>query len=492
MAPDLLISEEPQRGSMRFQTKLMLVFILLLLTVVGLMAFFNYQNAKRLLGEVEADLQDIVNTVHFSTRKLSSEKGPDREFLEKFIEEFKAKKGVKEVSIVSNRHEIIASSNPKRIGRQDKGVLSGKEIVVQEQFGVQDSGRDSGNGSKRIRYEVRMPLIRDDRVIGLVQTSISLTDFRHLLREAYVKNMFIAMTALLITCSASFFILHRLNKPIRILSAAAEKVAFGDLTVRIGELGQDEMGRLAFSFNGMILKLAEQKALEERLRHMERQAILVELASSLAHEIRNPLNLINLTADHLGDQFRPEDAQRRNDYVDLVSSLKSEVKHLNTVVGEFIALGRPHRLQKARFRLEELINQVEVMVRQQLAVKGVGFKSDCPQDLRLMADQEQLRLVLLNLLLNAIEAVGPGGHIEISSRMDAQGDLIMAVIDDGKGVEPGNLELIFEPYFTKRDGGTGLGLALVRRILEEHGGRIVARNNPGGGLTMELSLPAEA
>jgi methyl-accepting chemotaxis protein len=298
---------------MRFQTKLMLVFILLLLTVVGLMAFFNYQNAKRLLGEVEADLQDVVNTVHFSTRKLSAQKGPDREFLEKFIDEFKAKKGVKEVSIVSNRQEVIASSNPKRIGRQVK-ALSGKEIVVEEQFGVQDSGRESGG--KRIRYEVRMPLIRDDHVIGLVQTSISVTDFRHLLREAYMKNLLIAMSALLFACGASFFILHRLNKPIRILSSAAERVAFGDLTVRISGLGQDEMGRLAFAFNGMIRKLAEQKELEERLRHMERHAILAELASTLAHEIRNPLNLINLTADHLGDQFGPEAGQRRTDYLD--------------------------------------------------------------------------------------------------------------------------------------------------------------------------------
>ena len=469
----------------------MLVFILLLLSVVALMAYFNYQNAKKLLGEVETDLQEIVNTVHFSTRKLSAAQGPDREFLEKFIEEFKAKKGVKEVSIVSNRHEVIASSNPKRIGRQDQG-LSGKEIVVQEQFGVPDSLRDSTRetGSHRLRYEVRMPLIRDDRVIGLVQTSIALTDFRGLLREAYLKNIAIALTALFVACGASFFILNRLNQPIRTLSAAAEKVAFGDLTMRIPDLGQDEMGRLAASFNAMILKLAEQKALEDRLRTLERQAILAELASTLAHEIRNPLNLINLTADHLGDQFRPEDAQRREDYESLISSLKSEVKHLNHVVGDFLALGRPHKLNKAEFRLEELIEQVEVMVKQQLATKGIRFSLDCPTDLRITADQEQIRLVLLNLLLNSIEAVQRGGQIGIRARVDGSGSLSMAISDDGKGVDPGNLELIFEPYFTKRHGGTGLGLALVRRILEEHGGRILAANNPEGGLTMEVMLPA--
>jgi signal transduction histidine kinase len=470
---------------MRFQTKLMLVFILLLLSVVGLMAYFNYQNAKKLLGEVEADLQEIVNTVHFSTRKLSTEKGPDREFLEKFIEEFKAKKGVKEVSIVSNRQEVIASSNPKRIGRQVQG-LSGKEIVVQEQFGAPDSVREGGH---RLRYEVRVPLIRDDRVIGLVQTSIALTDFRSLLRETYVKNLGIACTALLVACGASFFILYRLNKPIRSLSAAAEKVSFGDLTVTIPSSGSDEMGRLAASFNVMIGKLAEQKALEDRLRGLERQAILAELASTLAHEIRNPLNLINLTADHLGDQFQPDEAERKADYQGLIVSLKSEVKHLNQVVGDFLALGRPHKLNKADFRLEGLLEQVEMMVKQQLAVKGIRFSIDCPEDLRVTADQEQMRLVFLNLLLNSIEAVGSGGRIRIRARLE-EGLLTVAVIDDGKGVEPGNLELIFEPYFTKRDGGTGLGLALVRRILDEHGGRIHARNNPEGGLTMEMTLPA--
>ncbi len=470
---------------MRFQTKLMVVFIFLMLTVVGLMAFFSYQNSKQMITEVEANLQEVVNTVHFSTRKLSTDKGPDREFLEKFIEEFKVKKGVKEVSIVSNHQEVIASSNPKKIGHQEKS-LSGKEIVVQEQFGVADSG------SHRIRYQVRMPMIRDDHVIGLVETSISLQDFRYLLREVYMKNLAIALVALFVSCGASFFILHRLNKPLRMLSAASEKIALGDLTIRIEEYGHDEMGRLAKSFNGMTSKLAEQKALEERLRHLERQAILAELASTLAHEIRNPLNLINLTADHLGDQFRPDDAQRREDYLGLVASLKSEVKHLNHVVGDFITLGRPHKLQKSPFRLEELLEQVEIMVKQQLATHGIGFKTNCPPTLILNADQEQLRLVLLNLLLNAIEAVGDKGQINIEVKVEEGKTLSLIVADNGKGVDPENLELIFEPYFSKREGGTGLGLALVRRIVEEHSGSVEAANIEAGGLKLEIRLPLDA
>jgi signal transduction histidine kinase len=474
---------------MRFQTKLLLVFILLLLSVVGLMVFFNYKSAETLLSDVQGNLQDIVNTVHFSTRKLSTEKGPDREFLEQFIKEFKAKKNVKEVSIVSNQHEVIASSNPKRVGRQEK-ALSGKEIVVEEQFGDQDSLNVAAG--HKVRYEVRVPLVRDDKVIGLVQTSIVLNDFGYLLRQAYLKNIAIAMVALLFACGASFFILNRLNKPIRALSAAAEKVALGDLTVQIYDLGQDEMGRLSASFNGMIGKLAERKTLEDRLRHLERRAILAELASSLAHEIRNPLNLINLTADHLGDQFRPEEDNLREKYLNLVQSLKSEVKHLNHVVSDFLALGRPSKPRKERFRLDELIGQVEVMVRQQLATKGIRFKVNCDPNMWVVADQEQMRLVLLNLLLNAVEAVSAKGSITVNARDGAeQGRMVISVVDNGTGVDPENLELIFEPYFTKRDGGTGLGLALVRRIVDEHGGKVHAINNPGGGLKLEFSLPAE-
>ncbi len=445
------------------------------------MAFFNYQNAKKVLEEVEANLQEIVNTVHFSTRKLSTENGQDRETLEKFIQEFKAKKGVKEVSIVSNHQEVIASSNPKKVGHQEK-KLSGKEIIVHEQFGVQDSG------SPRIRYEVQMPLIRDDRIIGLVQASIALTDFRYLLREVYVKNISIALAALLVACGASFFILNRLNKPIKMLSAASDRVAVGDLTVHINEYGKDEMGRLARSFNDMTLKLAEQKSLEEKLRHFERQAILAELASTLAHEIRNPLNLINLTADHLGDQFRPEDSLRRESYLELVSSLKSEVKHLNHVVGDFLTLGRPHKLQKAHFRMAALIEQVEVMVKQQIATKAIVFVVDCPEELRVNADQEQLRLVLLNLILNAIEAIETKGRILIRTFMDREAHFVIEVIDNGKGVETENLERIFDPYFSKREGGTGLGLALVKRIVEEHGGTVKAENVLEGGLRIGLRL----
>jgi signal transduction histidine kinase len=242
----------------------------------------------------------------------------------------------------------------------------------------------------------------------------------------------------------------------------------------------------------MTQKLSAQKELEDKLRVFERRAILAEMASNLAHEIRNPLNLINLTADHLGHEFKPEGNEKLKTYSELIGSLKAEVQHLNKMVDEFLTIGRPSKLKKTKFSLRELFDQVQMLVKQQLIAKSIAFSIIGPKDATLVSDLEQMRLVILNLLLNAIEAVSRGGTIEIiiESRVEPK-TLVLKIHDSGSGIPAENLELIFEAYFTNRPGGTGLGLALARRIVEEHGGTITASNNPDGGAQFEILLPIE-
>jgi nitrogen fixation/metabolism regulation signal transduction histidine kinase len=301
--------------------------------------------------------------------------------------------------------------------------------------------------------------------------------------------------ALLFSFCATFIALWSINKPLRKLSIAAERVASGDLTVQLNDgnqSGTDEVGRLTTSFNTMTQKLSAQKELEDKLRVFERRAILAEMASNLAHEIRNPLNLINLTADHLGHEFKPEGNEKMKTYSELIASLKAEVQHLNKMVDEFLTIGRPSKLKKIKFTLRELFDQVQILVKQQLIAKSIAFSIAGPQDTMLSADLEQMRLVVLNLLLNAVEAVSRNGKIEVTieSKIDPN-ILILKIRDTGSGIPAGNLELIFEPYFTNRPGGTGLGLALARRIIEEHGGKITASNHVDGGAQFEIVLPIE-
>jgi two-component system sensor histidine kinase HydH len=233
-----------------------------------------------------------------------------------------------------------------------------------------------------------------------------------------------------------------------------------------------------------------QKQLEEKLRVLERHAILSQMASSLAHEIRNPLNLINLTADHLAHEYLPADEERQKPYSELIAALKAEVQQLNKMVGEFLTIGRPSQLKKSEFPLSELFEQLQMLVKQQILAKNISIEVTGNTAQRINADIEQMRLVFLNLLLNAIEAVPENGTIVLS--IEPAGRCVcVKVIDSGTGIAPENLERIFEPYFSKRPGGTGLGLPLARRIIEEHGGTIAAQNREGGGARFDIVLPID-
>ena len=468
----------------RFEMKLLLVFAVFFVGVVGLILFINMRAERQLLEGIQEDLENFVQTVHFSIQRLAAEQGPDREVLEQFIEEAKQNKGVREVSVVGSTEEVIASSNPKKVG--ERRALTGQEIVVREQFG------NTEPPDHHIHYEVRIPLVRNDQVIGLVQTSLQMKDYRFLLRQLYLKNLFIAAGVLLFAFGAVFFILNRMNQPMRRLISAAGRVASGDLTVQLPGGDEDEVGKLTASFNVMTQKLAEQQQMEDRLHGLERRVTLAEMASNLAHEIRNPLNLINLTADHLSQQFPPEEEDRRQAYQELIGGLKAEVRQLNQMVNEFLNVGRPAPMKRSHFTWVELLEQVQRSIKHQLTSKGVTLESPGPADLWITADQEQMRLALLNLVLNAIEAVPENGRIVLlAEESNDSNEIILSMTDNGPGIAPEDLSQIFEPYFTKRPGGTGLGLALVRRIVEKHGGRIRAQNQPEGGARFEIRLPVE-
>jgi len=440
------------------------------------------QSERRIINQLEDDIQNIVHTVHYSTQKLSAKKGSDSEALERFIQDIKKNKSIREVSVVNSSEKIVASSNPNKVGQAKK--LSGKEIVVKAQFGLEDSA------GKHLRYDfVEVPIIRDNKVIGLLQTSIVVTDFTYLFSRLNYRTTIIAAGSLLVMILISLFAIRRLNTPLRNLSLVAEQVALGDLSVRLDRRGTDEVARLTNSFDAMINKLAEHKQLEDKLRDLERRAILAEMAANLAHEIRNPLNLINLTADHLGHDYMPTNEEKRKSYAELIAALKAEVKHLNTMVSEFLTIGRPSRLKKSTFKLVELFDQLIVIVKQQLVAKHINLIINADDLVSISADIEQMRLVFLNLFLNAIEAVPDNGVISVDVQQAGNTAILLRITDNGPGIATENLEQIFEPYFSKRPGGTGLGLALARRIIEEHGGTIKAGNVENGGARFDITLP---
>lgn len=466
---------------MRLQTKFLIAFAVFFAIASGCMIFFLMQSQRTVVQTVSKDVQNILQSVHFSSQEISAERSSDREALTRIIEDAKSNPTVKEVSIVSSSEKVVASSNPAKIGKRK--TITGKEIIVRARFGPGDS-----SSGQHPRYEVTMPIVRDKKVIGLVETSFIVSDFSDLLHRLYVRNIAVAASAFLVLFAMSSFVLYNLIRPLRRLTGAAEAVASGDLSVRVNYKSRDEIGRLASTFNLMTDKLLELKDLEEKLRIMDRRAVLSETAATLAHEIRNPLNLINLTADHLSHSFRPDEPKQREAYEGMIASLKAEVRHLNTMVEEFMTIGKPIRIRKATFPLSELLAQVELLVKQHLVSKQLSLRFALPEPLPLHADQEQLRLVFLNLLLNAIDASPAKGAIAIAAYKEPSSTVI-TVADQGPGIDQASIDRIFEPYFSKRPDGMGLGLAMARRIVEAHNGSITVKNRESGGACFEIRLP---
>ena len=215
-------------------------------------------------------------------------------------------------------------------------------------------------------------------------------------------------------------------------------------------------------------------------------------AAALAHEIRNPLNSISLTIDYVRTRLAPADEARRAEFEALVASLKSEVARLNRLVGDFLSSGQPARLDPRPCDVRAVVRETAKLVEHKAREQAITIDLDVAEELpTTLADPELLKTCVLNLVLNAFEAMPEGGRLQLAARLDA-GQLLLLVADTGVGLTPDAAAHALEPYFSTKEAGVGLGLALVRRIVEGHGGTIALDGAPGRGTTVHVRLPIRA
>jgi signal transduction histidine kinase len=285
----------------------------------------------------------------------------------------------------------------------------------------------------------------------------------------------------------------RFTRPIKELSIAARRVAGGDFTFRVPLAKRhDEVGALVSAFNEMTAKLERTRQLETRLHQAEKAAVVGRLASAIAHEIRNPLNYINLTLDHLRSSFAPEDSRKGATFDRLASQLKAEVARINSHISDFLNYSRPTRLELEQLNLrveaEDALRMVEVQAAESGVQTRIEEQGDVPP---VMADREALRSVLTNLIINGLQAIdGEGGSLTIRLSMDPAGQRArVEVTDTGRGIAPEDISKVFEPYYSTKETGTGLGLAIVKKAIDDHGGTITVTSKQGSGTTFEITLP---
>lgn len=252
----------------------------------------------------------------------------------------------------------------------------------------------------------------------------------------------------------------------------------------------------AFGLAGLNRKygaLSEKHArAEEALRRRDRLAAMGELASTVAHEVRNPLNAASMTAQRLRREFLssvPESGPERAELEDLLSVMTSETQRIDRIVQQFLEYARPPRLAPESVDLCALVRDAGERASSLALSRGVRVEVKAPGSDTALVDPAQLREALDNLIRNAIDATPADGRVSLAVRRDSAGHAI-EVRDSGRGIEPTELPKIFDLYYTTKPDGTGVGLAVTQQIVTGHGGTIEVDSKPSGGTLMTVRLPA--
>jgi signal transduction histidine kinase len=243
----------------------------------------------------------------------------------------------------------------------------------------------------------------------------------------------------------------------------------------------------------MTARLGHLRELESKLHQVEKAAVVGRLAAAIAHEIRNPLNYINLTLDHLRSSFAPEDPAKRETFERLAMQLKSEVQRINRHITDFLKYSRPSKLELEPLDLRAEAEDALRVIAGQAAERGVDARLQDEEALPMViADKDSLRSVFTNLLINSLEAIdGDGGSVEVKLTAEKPNRACVQITDTGRGIAQEDIAKVFEPYYSTKETGTGLGLAIVKKAIDDHGGSISVSSKEGSGTTFTIILPVK-
>jgi len=326
------------------------------------------------------------------------------------------------------------------------------------------------------------PIIRDSEVIGYIWSNEQVDSINEQVSKMHIPFYITIAIGILFSFIGTAFIALAVSGRIQEIIRAI-KIIEQDPTYRIPSMA-GELGDIASSVNDFAAKLQFRRRLEQQLQRADRLAALGEIAAGVAHEIRNPLTSIKGFIQLIETGMPTDDKKRQ-----YTSIIIEETNRLNKMVRELLYYARPSESLKIDININQVLEDTLILVNLNASHKPVEFTMNYGENLpALQGDQEQIKQIFLNLLINSVQAIDEGGKVEVTSKLT--GDIISVVVeDDGKGIDAGHYKRIFDPFFTTRDNGTGLGLAVVQKIIDLHQGEITVENREGKGTRFTVNFP---
>lgn len=393
----------------------------------------------------------------------------------------------------------------------ERGVSRALEIVSE----LQPVLDKAGPGSDAVR-EVMERLVGRDGTIAYLQLADAsarvLNSTAHAPKRATVPLEEVLQTSPGLAAPAVVRVLQRRREaaaPEYLVAVRVSKAERGHLVVGISSAALDEQLRqfqqpLRWSaiqitviciailavFSAYIIRLHERaRNLAAQLQEESRLVYIGTLAASIAHEVRNPLSSVKMNVQMMEGKLNELEPAQAEYFRSKVARIKGEVERLEESVSHFLAFSRPAPARFERVRLPDVLDRVLELLQPQCEAKGISLVRRYARDLPpVELDPRQFGQAIQNLVLNAIQALSKGGTITVATET-TPGGVAVSVSDNGPGIPKEIQSQIFEVFFTTREGGTGLGLNIVSRIVEEHRGKLTLESEPGKGATFRIELP---
>jgi two-component system, NtrC family, sensor kinase len=405
-----------------------------------------------------------------------------------------------------------------RISTNVRNVDGSRAIATRVSAEVADAVLHRGNTWKSRAFVVNDWYIASyapirnlqDKTIGMLYVGILEQQYLDILWKNLFAFLGITLLTIVVISLVAMKVANQISRPIRAMANAAKKIADGDYSQKVEITSNDEIGFLANNFNIMVSELvrahqelrdwgeilerkveqrtAELKAMQAHLIQSEKLAGVGKLAAGVAHEINNPLTCVLTNSSLMLSDLPPGDPRQED-----LQSIVAETLRCRKIVKGLLDFARQTKPQKQDLKLNTVVEDVLALVRNQASFQNIAIHTELdPKIPSVLADADQMRQVILNIILNAADAMPQGGTLRIRSYFESkQNQLVLRISDTGPGIPMEIQDKLFEPFFTTKKTGTGLGLAIAYGIIERHKGALRVESSPGHGTTIVVILSAD-